>query len=99
MNGLTTINVELTNKCNKNCWCCGRRAREKDNPNLILEYSDMDFALIEKIAKQAPDNIVIQLHNNGESLLYPRFGDAVKLFSKQITNVVTNGKLLVEKAN
>ena len=51
------------------------------------------------IAEQLPSNIVVQLHNNGESLLYPKFGDAVKLFKKQITNVVTNGKLLVEKAD
>jgi radical SAM protein with 4Fe4S-binding SPASM domain len=41
----------------------------------------------------------VQLHNNGESLLYPEFGEAVRLFNKQITNVVTNGKLLVEKAD
>jgi len=99
MYGLTTVNVELTNRCNKSCWCCGRRKIEKDHPEIAMNYGDMDFALVEKIAKQVPANIVIQLHNNGESLLYPRFGDAVKLFSKQITNIVTNGKLLVEKAD
>ena len=46
-----------------------------------------------------PPNIVVQLHDNGESLLYQKFGDAVRLFDKQITNVVTNGRLLVEKAD
>jgi radical SAM protein with 4Fe4S-binding SPASM domain len=59
----------------------------------------MDFNLVKKIAEQLPDNIVVQLHNNGEALLYPEFGRAVKLFKNQITNIVTNGKLLVEKAD
>jgi radical SAM protein with 4Fe4S-binding SPASM domain len=77
---------------------CGRRKIEKDYPELTLEYGDMDFELIERIAKQLPPNIVVQLHNNGEAMLYPRFGQAVELFSKQLTNIVTNGKLLVEKA-
>jgi radical SAM protein with 4Fe4S-binding SPASM domain len=59
----------------------------------------MDFALLEKIARQLPPNIVVQLHNNGESLLYPRFGEALGLFKDQVTNIVSNGKLLVEKAD
>jgi len=78
---------------------CGRRKTERDYPELVLKYGDMDFALVEKIAKQLPPNIVVQLHNNGEGLLYPRFGEATKLFSNQITNIVTNGKLLVKKAD
>jgi len=96
-NGLTTVNVELTSRCNKNCWICGRRKRERDNPEIIKDYGDMDFALVKKIAEQLPPNIVVQLHNNGEPLLYPRFGEAVLLFKRQITNIVTNGKLLIEK--
>lgn len=99
LHGLTNINVELTSRCNKSCWMCGRRKVERDYPELTLEYGDMDFELIKRIAEQLPPNIVVQLHNNGESLLYPTFGDAVRLFNKQITNVVTNGKLLVEKAD
>ena len=96
---LATVNVELTSRCNKVCSMCGRRKIERDYPKLTLKYGDMDFPLVNKIATQLPENIVVQLHSNGESLLYPRFGDAVKLFSKQITNVVTNGKLLLEKAD
>lgn len=99
LDGLANINVELTSRCNKKCWMCGRRKVERDYPELTLEYGDMDFELAVKIAKQLPPNVVVQLHNNGEALLYPRFGDAVKLFPEQITNVVTNGKLLVEKAD
>ena len=98
-NGLTNVNVELTNKCNKDCWICGRRQLERDRPELVPEYIDMDFDLVKKISKELPDDIVIQFHNNGEGLLYPRFGEAVKLFNKQITNIVTNGTLLVEKAD
>lgn len=99
LNGLANINVELTSRCNKSCWMCGRRKVERDYPELTLEYGDMDFELVERIAEQLPPNIVVQLHNNGEPLLYPQFGDAVRLFDKQISNIVTNGKLLVEKAD
>ena len=99
LHGLSNINVELTSRCNKSCWMCGRRRVEKDYPELILEYGDMDFELVKQIARQLPANIVVQLHNNGEALLYPRFGEAVRLFNKQITNIVTNGKLLVKKAD
>jgi radical SAM protein with 4Fe4S-binding SPASM domain len=101
LNGLTNVNVELTNRCNKNCWICGRRKVDRDHPDLILKYGNMDFDLVEKIVSQLPPDIVVQLHNNGEPLLYPKFGDAVKLFKENgnITNIVTNGKLLVKKAN
>src|SRR3989338_7481642 len=84
LDGLVNINVELTSRCNKNCWMCGRRRVEKDYPALALEYGDMDFSLLEKIATELPPNIVVQFHYNGESLLYPRFGEAVKLFKYQI---------------
>jgi hypothetical protein len=97
--GLGNVNIELTNRCNKKCWICGRRKVEVDYPELTLKYGDMDFSLVKTISEQLPPGIVVQLHNNGEALLYPRFGDAVRLFRKQITNIVTNGKLLVEKAD
>lgn len=98
MDGLTTINVELTNKCNKNCWMCGRRKLEKEDISFKTVYNkEMEFSLIEKIANQVPSGIVIQLHNNGEPLMYSRFGDAAKLFKNNITNIVSNGKLLLQK--
>lgn len=97
--GLINVNVELTSRCNKSCWMCGRRKIEKEYPELALKYGDMEFSLVEKIAKSLPQNIVVHLHNNGEPLLYPRFGEAVRLFDRQVTNIVTNGKLLVEKAD
>ena len=97
MNGLCNVNVELTDRCNKNCWMCGRRKREREN--LKIQYGDMDFALVESIAQQLPLGIVVQLHNNGEALLYPQLRDAISAFDNQLTNIVTNGKLLVEKAD
>lgn len=98
-NGLTTVNVELTSRCNKNCWMCGRRKIDREYPEIAMKYGDMEFELVKSIAKQLPEGIVVQLHDNGESLLYPRFGDAVKLFNKQIKCLDTNGKLIVEKAD
>lgn len=97
--GLTTVNVELSSRCNKNCWMCGRRKIDREYPEIAMNYGDMDFKLVEKIAKQLPPGIVVQLHNNGESTLYPRFGEAAKLFQRQIRCLDTNGKLIVEKAN
>jgi MoaA/NifB/PqqE/SkfB family radical SAM enzyme len=97
-NGLVAVNVELTNLCNKNCWMCGRRKIDREYPEIALNYGNMDFKLVEKIAKQLPSGIVVQLHNNGESLLYPGFGKAAKLFRRQIRCLDTNGKLIVEKA-
>lgn len=99
LNALTTINIELTSRCNKACWMCGRRKVDREYPALALDYGDMDFALLQKIAPQIPKDIVVQFHRDGDALMYPRFGEAVSLFPNNIRNIVTNGKLLVEKAD
>lgn len=93
--GLSNVNVELTSRCNKSCWMCGRRKVEGSDK--VIKYGDMDFNLAKKIAKQLPGNITVQFHRDGEPLLYSNLGKAIKLFNKQITNIVTNGKLLLEK--
>ncbi|MBP7055363.1 MAG: SPASM domain-containing protein [Candidatus Omnitrophica bacterium] len=98
-NGLTTVNVELTSICNKDCWMCGRRKIDREYPAIKLGYGNMDIRLVRSIAHQLPDDIVVQLHNNGEPLMYPEFGTAAKLFSRQLRCADTNGKLLVEKAD
>lgn len=98
-NGLTTVNIELTSRCNKNCWMCGRRKIDREYPEIAMGYGDMDFELIKSIAKQLPQEIIVQLHNNGEPLLYAQFGEAVSLFERQIKCMDTNGKLIVEKAD
>jgi Iron-sulfur cluster-binding domain len=96
-NGLTQINVEFTSRCSKACWHCGRR--ERDRLYGIDNYGDMDIDLIRLIASQVPDGIVIATHNNGESMLNPRFGESVALFKEKgcFVYTVTNGKHLMEK--
>lgn len=98
LTGLYAIHVELTSKCNKQCWMCGRRKRDKKYPELIKNYGDMDLNLVSKIAYQLPKGIVVQFHNNGEPLLYPWLETALKLFEGKIRHFDTNGILLVEKA-
>lgn len=98
-NGLTTVNIELTTRCNKDCWMCGRRKIEREYPEIAIKYADMNFDLVKLIAKQLPEGIVVQFHDNGEPLLYPRFKDAVRLFKRQIRCMNTNGKLLLRKSD
>jgi MoaA/NifB/PqqE/SkfB family radical SAM enzyme len=96
-NGLTQINVEFTSRCSKTCWHCGRR--ERDRLYGMDNYGDMDIGLIQMIASQVPEGIVIATHNNGESMLHPRFGEGVALFKERGCFVysVTNGKHLMDK--
>ncbi|ETR65402.1 MAG: hypothetical protein OMM_14319 [Candidatus Magnetoglobus multicellularis str. Araruama] len=77
---------------------CGRRKIDAEYPEIALKYGHMDFDLVKKISSELPDDIVVQFHNNGEPLLYPRFGEAVSLFSRQIRCMNTNGILLIKKA-
>lgn len=97
--GLVSVIIELTSRCNKNCWMCGGRKLERENPELAVKRGDMEFSLLRKIAKQLPSGIVVEFHRDGEPMVYPRFGEAVALFKNQITTMITNGKLLVEKAD
>jgi len=97
--GLSTVNVELTSRCNKECWMCGRRKIDRDYPEIAMDYGDMNFSLIRSISSQLPQGIVVQFHDNGEPLLYPCLGSALRLFKKQIRCLDTNGKLLVKKSD
>jgi len=96
-NGLGYINIELSSRCNKNCWMCGRRKIDRDYPKIAANYGDMEFGVVKKIAEQLPNNIVTAFHWNGDGLIYPRLGAALDLFKNQIRVLDTNGKLLVEK--
>lgn len=97
LDGLSHVNVELTSRCNKSCWMCGRRKMEREHPDLC-DWGDMPIEMVEDIADQLPPGITVQLHNNGEPLLYPHLSYAIGLFNKQITGLDTNGKLLLEQA-
>lgn len=99
LNGLLTVNIELTSRCNKNCWMCGRRKIDKEYPEIVKNYGDIDFELLNKISKQIPEDIIVQFHNNGEPLMYPKLEDALKLFEGKIRCLDTNGKLLSIKCN
>lgn len=96
-NGLAQINVEFSSRCSKSCWHCGRR--ERDRLVGAADYGDMDFELMKMIAAEVPVGIVIATHNNGESMLHPRFGEGVALFKGRgcFVYTVTNGKHLMEK--
>jgi len=94
-----TINIELTNRCNKNCWMCGRRKQEQDPSLPKMSPAHMDYELLRKIAGEIPPGCTIQFHNNGEPLLYPRLKDALKLFPYNLRCLDTNGKLLVERSD
>jgi len=82
---------------------CGRRKMEREYPQLC-DWGDMPFEMVEKVAEEINriDAVgqVIQFHNNGEPLLYPRLGEALTLFASlgRIRQFNTNGKLLMEKA-
>ena len=97
MNGLSTINIELTSRCNKTCWMCGRRKMEREHPELC-DWGDMELELLFLIADQVPPNIVVQLHWNGEPLLFPYLKEALELFDNNIRCLDTNAKLLDERA-
>jgi radical SAM protein with 4Fe4S-binding SPASM domain len=99
MNGLTAVNIELTSRCNKSCWMCGRRKVDKDFPKIKAEYGDIDFDLVKRIAGLVPEGIMVQFHWNGEPLLYDNLGMALGLFKNNIRCLDTNGKRLLKKAD
>ncbi len=95
LNGLSQVNIELSSRCYKSCSFCGH---QDPKINKKLEYGDIDRVLLLSIRDQVPDGIVIQMHRDGEPLVYPYLDDALFLFRNHITSIVTNGKKLVEKA-
>lgn len=100
MNGLQSINLELTSKCNKKppgCWMCGRRKLEREHPEKV-NYGDMPFSMVKYIAGQVPPGIFVQFHINGEPLLYPKLPAALAAFKHCYTGLDTNGKLLLKRS-
>jgi len=99
MNGLCNVNIELTSRCNKSCWMCGRRKIEHSRKYNVT-YGDMAWELVEKIHEQLPYGITVQLHNNGEPLLYESLKAAIMLLgTHRLTSFNTNGLLLMERAD
>lgn len=98
-NGLLVCNIELTNVCNKSCFCCGRRKLEKDYSKKADFTQHMPLDLVYRILDQLPTGIVVQFHNNGEPTCYPYLKKALTYRTDIIRSFNTNGKLLLEKAN
>lgn len=83
------VGLELTSKCNLRCGMCPL-------PVLRRPYEDMDWSLVEKTEKELHGlGFKLKwLHEMGEPLLYPRIGDAIRLFPE--ASVSTNGLVLTE---
>lgn len=108
MHGISTINIELTSRCNKTadrglfqkCHMCGRRELEKQNSDYEATLGDIDPMLFKNIAEQIPSGTVVQLHLNGEPTLYEDIKMASLILSLREIYVCmdTNGLLLGERA-
>lgn len=96
MYGISNVNIELTSRCNKGCWMCGRRKLEREQPEKC-NWGDMPFEMVEALSKEIPKGVFVQFHWNGEPTLYPQLGSALALFKHHNTGFDTNGRLLVEK--
>jgi len=97
-NGLSTINIELTSKCQKDCPMCGRRKMEREHPELC-RWGNMSWDIVLKLADQIPEDVVLQFHNNGEPLIYPYLNHVLKKFPNNIKSFNTNGILLLDRSH
>jgi len=97
MYGLSGVNIELTSRCQKSCWMCGRRKLEREHPEKC-DWGDMPFDMVQNLSEEIPKGVFVQFHWNGEPLMYPKLLDALTLFRNHHTGLDTNGKLLFEKA-
>lgn len=109
MLGVSTINIELTSRCNKNkksglfkaCHMCGRRRMEKENPKYNDTQGDMPLDTLRTIAKQLDPGTLVQLHWNGEPTLYKDINAAATCFKLANCYVTmdTNGLMLGNRRN
>jgi hypothetical protein len=40
LNGLYCVHLELTSRCNKNCWMCGKRKVDRECQAIAMNYGD-----------------------------------------------------------
>jgi pyruvate-formate lyase-activating enzyme len=99
----TAIAIELTSKCNLRCAMCARHSRTPGTRTArqARPAAHMDFGLFKKIVREAStfrNPPSIGLNFAGESLLYPRFADALivlkELGLSANAGFNTNGMLL-----
>lgn len=87
------LTIELTSNCNKACSFCGRA---KDRKEGILPQGDMPMWMVINII-YGFDGSLVQFNKDGEPLMYEQLGEVAELCRKLTTNIVTNGKLLMER--
>ena len=90
MNDITSMQLEVTTRCNFDCiFCSGRH----------MEQKHMDFELVKKAIDMFPHLKEIQMQGEGEPLLHPGFFELVKYAKKAGLYVLTttNGSLLTDK--
>ena len=98
LSALSQINIELTSRCDRRNLCvwCGH---QEPSVNHVLKYGDMEFALLVEISWQVTPPIVISFHRDGDPLVYPRLGEALRLFQNHPTSIVTHGQALSKRAD
>lgn len=87
---LTTLNVELTTRCNLACSYCDV------NRDLGRPAMDMELGLLERLLRETPGLTTLLPFQWGEPLLHPGIDDAVALGARAGLSVylTTNGTLL-----
>jgi len=80
----TTLWIELTSKCPFDCVFCSRKLLRGDGEH-------MDFGLFRTILEQLDRPELIRLNYSGESIHYPRLGEAIRLAGATgaVTELVT----------
>ena len=97
LNGLSQINVELTSMCDKHT-LCGFCGHQDDAINGAVK-GDISYRLLTRIERQLSRGIVVQMHRDGEPTAYPLLKEALLLFRRYITSIVTHGENLIKKAD
>lgn len=94
------LHIDITNHCNKNCSFCCLHDRYKKKQ---IPIGDMDWAMYKSIIDQSyiyqRQEMIVDLSNFGEALLYPKLYEAIR-YARDYeieTRITTNGLLLYEK--
>lgn len=87
---LTTLNIEITNRCNLRCSYC------PVNRSLTRPKTDLPFELFEEVLARSPTVRTLLPFQWGEPLLHPRAIDMVELATRRgiRTYLTTNGTRL-----
>ena len=84
---LTTVNLELTNDCNMDCWYCPRKKRP-------IGYMTMD--LFKRLIHEIPESCLVGLSYGGESIVHPQFQEMAEIAHKKFNHLRVNSNGLVK---